>query len=73
MRYTVNLKPSAKKTEVIHTGPNEYKVLVKEPPREGRANEGLIQALAEFFGDAPSNYRIVGGFTSRKKIVERLP
>ena len=48
----------------------EYKVSVKEPAKEGRANWAVERALAKHFNVSPSRVRIVSGQTSKTKIVE---
>jgi len=75
MRISIKAKPAAKRTEVrAETGPTgEYFVVaVTEPPREGRANRAIVEALAEYFKVPVSRVRIISGFTSREKIVEIL-
>ena len=47
-----------------------YKVSVKEAPVNGRANEAIVRALAEYFETAKSNVRLVSGQTSKQKIFE---
>jgi len=49
---------------------NTLMVKVKEPPREGRANQALIKLLAEHFGVPKSQVRILSGFRNRNKVVE---
>jgi len=48
----------------------EYKVLVKEPPVSGKANEAVVKALAKYFGIAPSLIRLVSGATAKRKVFE---
>ena len=40
---------------------------IREPAREGRANEGVLRALAKFLGVSPSSVELVSGHTSRIK------
>jgi len=47
-----------------------FKVQVKEPPVEGRANMAVVKALADYFGVPQLNVRIVSGFASRLKTIE---
>lgn len=47
-----------------------YKVSIKEPPVDGKANRALVQALARYFGIAPSLVRLVSGPTSKQKVFE---
>lgn len=49
-----------------------YKVYVTAPPEDGKANKKLIELLAEHFGVAKSQVRIIKGEISRNKIVEIL-
>lgn len=72
MKITVQTKPRAKNEEVIQIDQTHFKVSVKEPPIEGRANEGVCRLIAEYFDIAPSNVTVVSGHTSKKKILEIL-
>ncbi|MEO9294432.1 MAG: DUF167 domain-containing protein [Nitrososphaera sp.] len=45
-------------------------IWIKSPPERGRANNELVQKLAEHFGVLESGVRIVSGAKSRKKVVE---
>ena len=66
----MKVKPSAKK-EGISVSTNEMlEVAVSAPPEKGKANERLIELLAEHFGVAKSRIKIVSEHTSRSKVVE---
>lgn len=45
-----------------------YKVSVKEMPVNGKANEAIIKALAEYFETAPSRVELISGGSSKQKI-----
>jgi len=47
-----------------------YKVSVKEMPVSGKANEAIIEALAEYFDTAKSNINLVSGQSLKQKIFE---
>ena len=49
-----------------------YRVAVNAPSQEGKANEAVIAALAEFFSVPKSSVTIRHGRHSRKKVVEIL-
>ena len=70
MKILVTVKPSAREEKIEKISDTEFRVAVKEPPREGRANAGVIRALAEYFDVPVSAVHIVSGRTARKKIVE---
>ena len=69
-RYTVTVKPKKAQSQVELVDLNHLVVSVKEPPVDGRANSGVIIALAKHFGISPNKINIVSGFTGRVKIVE---
>ncbi len=77
MKIEVRVRPGAK-LEKVEPPPNEmfgsgaptYKVSVREPAKEGRANEAVIRALAHHFKVPPGQVRILRGILSRNKIVE---
>jgi len=47
-----------------------YKVSVKEAPVAGKANEAIIEALAEYFDVAKSNITLISGQSSKQKVFE---
>lgn len=47
-----------------------FVVAVKEPPRQGRANDAIAKALAKYFDTSISNVKLVSGFSSRQKVFE---
>jgi uncharacterized protein (TIGR00251 family) len=69
MKIQVKVKPSSKTEEVSREG-DSFIVKVKEPPKEGRANQAVIRLLAEHFSVPQSQVRILIGFRSRNKVVE---
>ncbi len=47
-----------------------FVVRVKEPAKEGKANESIRKALARHFNAAVSRVRLISGTASREKIFE---
>ena len=66
----VTVKPHAKKEEVKKLADGEYSASVHVPAREGKANQALIDLLADHFSVPKSSVRIIRGKTSRRKLVE---
>ena len=66
IQVSVKVTPSSKREEVKEGG-ERLLVKVKEPPREGRANEAVIKLVAEHFGVSSKSVRIVSGHRSRNK------
>ena len=70
LRIWVTVKPQAKKDEVRKITDGEYIALITAPPRDGKANRVLIEALADHFSVAKSSIRIVRGQSGRRKLLE---
>ena len=70
MKIFVQAKPRAKEARVERVDGEHFTVWVTEPPIQGRANQAIIRAIAEYLGVPPSSVKIIQGFTSREKILE---
>ena len=70
MRIFVKVKPGSKKEKVEKIDSAHLLISLKALAEKGRANRGLIKAVADYFGIAPSRVRIASGRTSRQKIIE---
>lgn len=69
MKIQIKVKPNSKTEEVGQEGDN-FIVKVKEPPREGRANQAVIKLLAKHFSVPQGQVRILSGFRSKSKVIE---
>ena len=72
VRITVRVRPNSKKNEVLHLEDGSYRVMVKAPPVDGRANEMMLELLARHFCRPKTNLNIVVGQKARNKIVELI-
>lgn len=70
MRISVKVKPRARHEGVTRLDDSHYAVSVNAPPADGKANEAVAEALAEFFGLSKSKVRLVSGQTSRQKVFD---
>ena len=72
MTITIKVKPNAKRTEIAAPSGDElyWKVSLKSPPSEGKANEELIEVLSKHFHVPKSRVEIKKGITGRMKVVE---
>jgi uncharacterized protein len=70
MRINVRVTPNARSPLVLRVDDLNYKVRVDARAVEGRANERLVELLAEHFSIPKSRVRIVKGGAGRNKIVE---
>jgi len=72
MRVYVKVIPKSSKNKIEKISDEEYKVWLTALPIEGKANKSLIEKLADYFNVSKSNVEIVGGKTSKIKIVDIL-
>ena len=70
MRIIVWVRPNAGSEKIERLSGDEYRVWVKAPAREGKANEALIKVLAHYFKRPKQTIVLRKGASSRKKIVE---
>jgi len=80
MRLNVRVQPNAKQNKIVkedgrykvypHTKNFGVRVYLTAPPVEGKANQALIEFLAEHFKVKRSQIKIVKGLKSRDKVVE---
>jgi len=70
-RLVVRVKPgSSKGPLVVDEGEAGLVVYVREKAIDGKANDGVITALAKHLEIAPSRVRVVRGHTARIKQIE---
>jgi uncharacterized protein (TIGR00251 family) len=69
VKIKVKVKPNSRTEELRREG-DSFIAEVKEPPKEGKANQAVIKLLAQHFGIPQSQVRILSGFRSRNKVFE---
>ncbi|MBE9055419.1 DUF167 domain-containing protein [Sphaerospermopsis sp. LEGE 08334] len=70
MQKKVKVKPNSKQQKITEQEDGSLIVNLKSPPINGKANEELINLLAEKFNLPKSHIRIKSGLTSRQKLIE---
>jgi len=70
MRLTIKVTPNASKTEIAGRDGGVMRIRLAAPPVDGKANEKLIEFLADEYDIPKSSIRVVSGMTSKTKIVE---
>jgi uncharacterized protein (TIGR00251 family) len=68
--FAVRVQPRASKDEITGEIAGVLKIRLQAPALEGRANEALIEFLAQFLKTAKSAVRILSGERSRIKRLE---
>jgi hypothetical protein len=70
MKIFIKTKSSAKNNKIIKINDAHFEVWVKEPAKEGKANEAVIKLVAEYLGIAKSKIKITHGQKSKHKTLE---
>ncbi len=70
MKLFVKVKPSARQESIKKISETNFVVAVKEPPRQGLANEAVITALSDYLGVSRQRIKIIIGERSKLKIIE---
>lgn len=68
-RLALNVRPGAKRNEVLGMVEGVLKVKVAASAREGKANEALIDLIASLLDVPKRRIRILHGFAARNKVV----
>lgn len=63
------MTPRAKRNEVAGTRGDALKICVTAPPEDGRANDAVVEVLADWLGVKRRQIEILSGATNRNKIV----
>lgn len=66
----VHVQPGAKRSAVGGVHGERLKLRIAAPPVEGRANEAVVEFLAEALGVARTRVRVAAGARSRDKLIE---
>jgi uncharacterized protein (TIGR00251 family) len=69
-RISVTVKPNARSAAITQVSDVEFRVAIREPARDGKANLALVDLLARHFDVPKSSITIVRGHASRRKIIE---
>lgn len=70
-RIAVRVHPGARKDALVdRLASGEWKVAVSAPPEGGRANEAVVELLAELLGVKRRQVVVARGLSSRAKSVE---
>lgn len=70
MKFSIEVRPGSKKSEVQKLADGDFKIFVKSPALEGKANTEAVRLVAKYFGVSQSSVRITKGARGKKKILE---
>jgi uncharacterized protein (TIGR00251 family) len=69
-RVRLRVSPGARSSELVGRHGEAWKVRVAAPPEGGRANEAVLDLLAERLALPRRSLSIVSGHTAREKVVQ---
>jgi len=69
MKIFVKAKPNAKENKIEKIDDSNFIVSVKEPSIQGKANEAIVESLAEYFNVLKSDIEIIRGHKAKEKII----
>jgi len=67
--FSVKVQPRARKNAITGTVGDALKLALTAPPVEGKANQAVIEFLADFFEIPRSSITIASGASSRLKVI----
>jgi uncharacterized protein (TIGR00251 family) len=65
----IHLQPGASRSELAGRHGDALKVRIASPPVDGRANEALVEFMAQLLGVPRAGVTIVSGRSSRRKLL----
>jgi len=70
VKISVVAHPNSKKPRLVKDLLGTLHVYVSQPPLEGKANNAVIETLAEYFSVKKSNVVLISGEKSKHKVFE---
>lgn len=67
MKLNIKVFPNSGREEIVQVSENEYKIYLRKPAEDNKANIELVKILTRHFD---GEVKILKGKTSRKKVVE---
>jgi uncharacterized protein len=69
LTIAITVKPNAKQVGVEKLADGEYRVSVTAAPERGKANQAVLDVLADHFGVTKSSVKILRGHSARRKLI----
>ncbi|MGZ8686827.1 MAG: DUF167 domain-containing protein [Gaiellaceae bacterium] len=70
VRLRLRVSPGATRAAVVGRYGDAWKVRVTAAPERGRANDDVVELIADSLGVVRPDVRLVAGLSSRDKVVE---
>ena len=69
LSFSVKVQPGASKGAIVGVEGDYLRIRLAAPPVDGKANEALIEILAQNLSVSKSQVQIQSGLSSRRKII----
>ena len=69
-RISITVSPGAARTELVGRHGDGWKARIAAPPERGRANDALVELLANALAVPRSSVRVASGLTAKTKVIE---
>jgi uncharacterized protein (TIGR00251 family) len=69
VKISLAVKPQSRQDKIEKLDESHFKVWVKAPAQDGRANEAVIRLMADYLKVPKSRLEILRGETSKNKIM----
>jgi uncharacterized protein len=69
-RISITVSPGAARTELLGRHGDGWKARIAAPPERGRANDALVELLADALAVPRSSVRVASGLAAKRKVVE---
>jgi uncharacterized protein (TIGR00251 family) len=69
-RINVKVKPNARVNSIVKNAEDSFEVKVTVPPEKGKANDKVIELLADYFKVPKSFITLVSGQSYKQKVFE---
>lgn len=70
MRFYVKVVPGSSREKIEKISNGNYKAWINAPAEKDKANQRLIEVLSEYFNVRKSGISLIGGKTSRIKLIQ---
>ena len=68
-RLSVKVVPGSSRNQIVGWLGDALKIKVMAPPEKGRANEAVVETLAEKLGISTDDIEVVSGHSSTSKVI----
>ena len=69
VKLFVTVRPNAKVNHLEKIDDRHFRISVKAPPKDGKANQAVMEVLSDYFDIPKSRFSLVSGEASKTKVI----